>query len=150
MTIQIPALVLPDVSLALAFTGAETETVADLLIHTGYEFSCEHLQNKEVTILATEFLPVGGVPGNLFYWIEQGPYPGALGAPYWSILGGVVPPPILAAGVHLRQHVVKIPWTAHSSYARVRVQTPIAAFLPAAFWLIQAGFSGYSPVAGGG
>lgn len=143
-TIQVPSIILPRVwSL-----GTETETIADLVEHTSLEFVCEYLQEKEVQILAIEAV-AAGVPGPLWCWIELSPVPSTVSGNYWAAIGGggnFLPPTAptieIGTGVHLTQHTILLPWAIHSSYARLVVQTPVAAALPLASWMIQAVVSG--------
>lgn len=154
--IQVPSIILP--VRAPLFT--ETETVADLVEHTSLEFPVEYLQEKEIHIVATEVV-VAGVPGNLQCWVELSPWPSANSlywpvplpatAVYWAAIGGgggaiapVAPLIEVATGVNATVHSILIPWPIHSVWARLVVQTPVAAALPTAFWIVQAIFSGAS------
>lgn len=153
--IQIPSIVLPQVwSL-----GTETETVADLLEHTSVDIAVsasgqsvtEYLQEKLIQIVAIEVV-VAGVPGNLLCWIELSPVPSTISAAFWAAIGGgggALPPLFptveVATGVDGTVHTILIPWVAHSTYSRLVVQTPVAAALPTAFWVVQAQFSGKGP-----
>ena len=86
------------------------------------------------------------VPSNL--WLAPLPTSTA----YWAAIGGgggvnpatlapyVVPtaPTILAGtGVNLAQQTAMIAWAMHSVWARVVIQTPVAAALPGAYWAVQ-------------
>jgi len=140
--------------------GTETETVADLVEHTSIEFPVEYLQEKEIHILATEVV-LFGVPGNLQCWVELSPFPSvnnlmwpaplpALGT-YWAAIGGgggamapVAPLVEVATGVTTTVHSILIPWAIHSPWARLVVQTPVAAAPATAFWILQAIFCGAS------
>jgi hypothetical protein len=157
VTLQVPSIVLP----TLAPLGTETETVADLLEHTSLEFPVEYLQEKEIHIIATEVV-VAGMPGALNCWVELSPVPSTnnlmwpaplpVSAAYWAAIGGgggiSLPPtaPLIeaATGVTGTVHSILIPWTIHSAWARLCVQTPVAAAPATAFWLVQAIFSGAS------
>ena len=140
--------------------GTETEIVADLVEHTSIEFPVEYLQEKEIHILATEVV-LFGVPGNLQCWVELSPFPSvnnlmwpaplpALGT-YWAAIGGgggamapVAPLVEVATGVTTTVHSILIPWAIHSPWARLVVQTPVAAAPATAFWILQAIFCGAS------
>ena len=155
--LQAPSLILPQVWV----TGLETELVADLVEHTSIEFPVEFLQEKTVHILAVEAVAVG-VPGNLQIWVELSPFPSANSAywvaplptatAYWAAIGGgggISLPPVapvieVGTGVNNTMHTIIIPWTLHSGWARVVIQTPVAAALPGAFWAVQILFSGKS------
>lgn len=139
--IQIPSIVLPQVWVL----GTETEWVDDLVTHVGIDIPIEQLQEKTIQIMAIEALLAPGVPGPLWCWIELSPFPSTISAAYWAAIGGgggalppVVPLIEVAAGVALRVHTIILPWALHSPYARVVVQTPVAAALPNAFWMVQA------------
>ena len=145
--IQIPSIVLPQTY--RLFT--DTETVADLLAHVSIDIPCEHLQEKQIHIIATERV-IAGVPGNLLCWIELSPYPSTLTAAFWAAIGGgggalppVAPLVEVALGADGTVHSLLLPWAIHSPYARVVVQTPVAAALPNAFWRVQAVISGKGP-----
>lgn len=144
--VQIPSLILPTV---WRF-GTETENIDDLVEHTSLEFPTQYLRDKTVYVYAVEVV-LAGVPGPLNVWVEVSPYPSTVSAAYWSAIGGgggALPPvaPIveIAAGVNLTVHTFTIPWNIHSDYARVVVQTPVAAALPAAFWVVQVLVAGQS------
>lgn len=81
-------------------------------------------------------------------------------AAYWAAIGGgggvnpatlmpyVVPiaPTVLAGtGVNLAQQTAMLAWTMHSAWARVVIQTPVAAALPAAYWVVQVQVSAKGP-----
>ena len=141
---QVPSIILPTVwSL-----GTETETVANLLEHTSLEFSVDHLQEKMVFILATEIV-VFGVPGNLNCWVELSPVLSTTSALYWAAIGGgggarppAAPTIEVAIGVNVTVHTILIPWSVHSPFARLVIQTPVAAAPATAFWVIQAIITG--------
>ena len=154
--IQAPAIILP----TLALLGTETETVADLLEHTSIEFPVEYLQEKEIHITAAEVVVVG-VPGNLQCWVELSPIPSVnnlmwpaplpAAATYWAAIGGgggaIVPTAPLvevATGVAATVHSIVIPWDIHSAWARLVIQTPVAAAPATAFWIVQAILTGAS------
>jgi hypothetical protein len=161
LALQIPSIILPTVW----SVGTETETIDDIVVHTSIEFPVEFLQDKEIHITATEVALAPVVPGNLWCWIEVSPYPTAnttywpepypVSANYWVALGGgggvswatlgVLPPvaPYVevsglggAAGVLV--HTIALPWVIHSQWARIVMQTPVAAALPNAYWVVQA------------
>lgn len=141
---QIPLLVLPQVWV----TGAETETVADLVTHVSVDLPTQYLGQKLVHVLAMEIV-VAGVPGNLQMWIELSPYASSLSTAYWGAIGGgggalppVAPQVLAATGVNLTIHNILIPWVIDSAYARLVIQTPVAGALPGAFWVVQALFNG--------
>jgi len=152
--IQTPWVILP----TTVVLGTETETVDDLVEHTSIEFPVEYLQEKQVHILATEVV-IFGVPGNLTCWIELSPiptinnpmYPAPLPAmgTYWAAIGGgggaiapVAPLVEAAVGVMATVHSVLLPWTIHSPWARLVVQTPVSPNVATAFWVIQCAFTG--------
>ncbi len=156
IVIQAPAIILPVISPL----GTETETVADLVEHTSIEFPVEYLQEKEIHIIATEVV-VAGVPGALNCWVELSPVPSANNlmwpfplpavATYWAAIGGgggamapVAPLVEAATGVTATVHSILIPWAIHSAWARLVIQTPVAATPATAFWIVQAVFSGAS------
>ena len=149
-TLQVPAIILPTVWT----TGIETEDIDDLLEHTSIEFPVEYLREKTIQIMAMEFI-VAGVPGVLNCWVEVSPYPTAnsaywpapnpISAVYWAAIGGgggLLPPtvPVLevATGVPLTVHPIIISWNTYHPWARLVIQTPVAAALPAAYWIVQA------------
>lgn len=160
--LQVPSIILP----AAWVTGLETETIADIAEHTSREFSTEYLQEKQVHIFATEVaLAPAAVPGNLWCWIELSPYPSAnsaywpvplpSSAVYWAAIGGgggaIAPlaPHVEVSGLGgaagALAHTIILPWAIHSPWARLIIQTPVAAALPAAYWLIQAMISSKTP-----
>jgi hypothetical protein len=139
-----PTLVLPTVWVL----GTETELVNDLVVHTSVDIYVEPLLNKTLHILASEVV-IAGVPGNLWIWVELSPYPSTLSTAYWSAIGGgggalppLAPQIVGGTGVNGTVQTVNMAWVMHSPYARVVVQTPVAAALPAAFWAVQVLFSG--------
>ncbi|GAI49757.1 unnamed protein product, partial [marine sediment metagenome] len=103
-----------------------------------------------------------GVPGNLQCWIELSPYPSANNnywpfpnpttTLYWAAIGGgggaIVPtvPFVEVSGLAglpgTLIHTIILPWAIHSPFARLVIQTPIAADLPNAYWICQAILSG--------
>lgn len=140
MLTQVPSIVLPQVWV----TGAETEAIADLLTHPSIDIYTEYLQEKCLYIVATEVV-VAGVPGNLWCWVELSPVPSTTSTAFWAAIGGgggvlapVAPVIEAAGGVNGRVHTLILPWTVHSPYARLVVQTPVAAALPNASWVVQA------------
>lgn len=138
----------PSIILPTAWTlGTETENIDDLLEHTSIEVDVEEMDQKMVQIVATEAV-AAGVPGNLWAWIELSPYDSPVSAAYWAAIGGgggaiapVAPLIIAGTGVNGTVHTFMLPWQAHSAYARLVLQTPVAAALPTAFWVVQAVFS---------
>lgn len=152
--VQIGSLILP----TFWETGAETETIDDLVEHTSLEVYVEYLQEKQIHILATEVAEVpAAVPGDLWCWVELSPFPsvnsGMWAAPlpasavYWAAIGGgggalaPVAPLIevsgLAGAAGILVHTMLLPWAIHSAFARLVVQTPVAADLPNAYWEVQ-------------
>lgn len=145
--IQVPSLVLPQYWV----TGAEHEDIADLVTHISREFYIADVHEKEAQIVAIENV-VAGVPGNLWWWVELSPVPTTISGAYWAAIGGgggalapVAPNIIVATGVNATTHPDLIPWVMHSNYARLVVQTPVAAALPNAFWQVQVIISGKTP-----
>jgi len=156
LILQAQSIILP----VVAPLGTETETVADLLEHISVEFPVQYIQEKEIHIVATEVV-VAGVPGNLQCWVELSPFPSvnnlmwpapfpATGV-YWAAIGGgggalapIAPLVEVATGVTATVHSILIPWAIHSAWARLIVQTPVAATPATAFWIVQAIFSGAS------
>ncbi len=139
-TIQVPSIVLPQVWAV----GTETEIIADLVIHPSIDIPIEYLQEKIIHIMAIEVVD-GGVPGNLWVWVELSPVPSTISAAYWAAIGGgggalvpVAPLIEVATGVDGTVHTLILPWAIHSPYARLVVQTPVAAGLPTALWVCQA------------
>jgi len=149
--------------------GTETETIDDLVEHTSVEFPTEFLHEKQVHITATEVALAAVVPGSLWCWIELSPYPSAntegtwsywpnpLGTStaYWAAIGGgggaILPtvPHIEVSGLAglagTLVHSIILPWEIHSPWARLVVQTPVAAALPNAFWVCQCMISAKTP-----
>lgn len=141
----------------IAPLGTETQAIADLVTHTSLEIDTTHLQEKRVSLVAIEAV-VLGVPGNLLWWVELAVARTATSPLFWSAINGgggaldgaawaaptapLAPNVIVGTGVHLARHNDFIAWTAHSQFARVVVQTPVAAALPAAFWAVQVLFEG--------
>ena len=159
---QVPSIILPIVHPI----GIETEDIDDLVEHTSLEFPVEYLQEKQIHITATEVaLAPAAVPGNLWCWIELSPYPSAnspywpfpypTATAYWAAIGGgggaIVPTaPLIetsglagAAGTLI--HTIILPFSIHSPWCRVVLQTPVAAALPAAYWVVQVMVSGKTP-----
>ena len=142
MTIQFPSIILP----IIAPLGTESEAILDALEHTSLEFDVTYLQEKNIQIVATE---VGfGAPGPLNAWIELSPVLSTTSTWYWAAIGGgggliapTAPVVIVGTGVAATLiHAFMLPWTIHSVYARLVVQTPIPA--AAAAWAVQAVFVG--------
>ncbi|MBA7636427.1 hypothetical protein ES703_44045 [subsurface metagenome] len=144
---QIPSIILPQVW----ENGTETELIDDLVTHPSVDIFSEYLEEKQVHIIAIE-VNIFGVPGNLQCWIELSPVPSSTSTAFFAAIGGgggalapVAPlievatgvpgaPPTFASTVH----TILLPWIIHSPYARLVVQTPVAAALPTAFWSVQA------------
>lgn len=161
-----PAIILPAVSPSGGPPGfTNFLMVADVIEHTSLEVPTEFLQEKVVEIMAQEVATApAAVPGPLWCWIElspiptvsstQWPLPLPASAAYWGAIGGgggALPPtaPLIevsglggAAGALI--HSIKLPWNVHSRWARVVVQTPVAAALPNAYWVVQAIFTAKS------
>ena len=138
--VQAPSIILPTVWRL----GTETETIDDIVEHTSLEFPSEFLQEKMISIIATEVV-VAGVPGVLNLWVEVSPVSSLTSGSYWAAIGGgggalapVAPILEVATGVMGTVHTISIPWTIHSNFARLVVQTPVAAALPTAYWAVQA------------
>jgi len=138
MPIQFPSIILPTV----APLGTETETILDALEHTSLEFEVAYLQEKCIQIVAIE---AGfGAPGPLNAWVELSPVLSTTSTWYWAAIGGgggfiapTAPTVIVGTGVPATIiHAFMLPWTIHSVYARLVVQTPVPAV--AAGWLVQA------------
>ncbi len=162
---QTQSIILPDVSAQPYILQTETEIIDDLVEHTSAEFPTEYLQEKTVHIYAQEVALAAVVPGNLQCWIELSPYPSANNAywpfpnptstAYWAAInggGGVIPPTVphievsgLAGAAGTLVHPILLNWTSHSPFARLVVQTPIAANLPNAFWILQAIITAKTP-----
>lgn len=128
--------------------GTEHEDIADLLTHVSSEFYCADIHEKKGQIVAIENV-AAGVPGNLWWWVELSPVPSTISAAYWAAIGGgggalapVAPNILVGTGVDATTHTDLLAWTIHSEYARIIVQTPVAAALPNAFWQVQLIFSG--------
>lgn len=146
-SLQIPWVILPQG----AILGTETEIVADVVTHVSVDLPVEFIQEKEIHVLATEVV-VAGVPGNLWVWVELSPYPSTISTIYFAAIGGgggalapMVPLLEVATGINLTDHTILLPWSIHSPVARVVVQTPIAAALPNAFWVVQVLVTGKTP-----
>ena len=139
--------------------STEHEDIADLLCHVSIEFYIADIEEKTVEIIAIENV-AAGVPGNLWCWVELSPVPSTISGAYWAAIGGggnvdpatllpyVVPiAPLIepGTGVDGTPHGIIIPWAIHSEYARVVIQTPVAAALPGAYWQVQVIISGKTP-----
>lgn len=152
MSIQIPSLILPVITTRIPNPLADVEAVADLLTHISIDIPVEQLQEKTIHIWATEVLLAPGVPGPLWAWIELSQYPTSVSAAFWGAIGGgggpsypavpamapVAPTLEIGLGINGVVHNILIPWAIHSPYARLVIQTPVAAALPMAFWVCQA------------
>lgn len=146
MTVQIAGLILP----TTWSLGTETETINDLVEHTSVDIPGDALQEKIVHITATEVVVVG-TPGSLWAWIELSPYLSTTSTAYFAAIGGgggtrTPLSPVIEAptGVTLTVHTFIIPWTIHSSYARLVIQMPVAATPTTAYWVVQALIGGKS------
>ncbi len=154
MNLQAMSIVLPRV----APTGVETELMRKLLEHTSLEFQNEYLQEKTIHIFAVEST-AGGMPGPLWCWIELSPLPSVnmgnwpipypASPAYWAAIGGgggalapVAPHIEVPTGVDGTVHTFLIPWVIHSPWARLVIQTPVAATPLTDFWAVQAIVSG--------
>lgn len=116
--VQIPTIILPQV----APTGTEVETIADALTHVSIGFPLDALQEKVAYVYATA---VGG-PAPLNVWVELAPSDVAAA---YVLLGA---PTVLAV-----TGSAIIPWTTHSSFARLVAQCPAWA---AGSWVLQCAF----------
>lgn len=157
----VPSIILPTVW----ELGTETEAIDDLVEHTSVEFPIEYLQEKIVYITATEVAIAAVAAGNLWCWVEISPLPTAnslywpVGLPvtgaYWAAIGGgggaIAPtaPLIEVSGlggaIGALTHGITLPWAIHQTWARVVVQTPVAANLPNASWVVQVSVAGKTP-----
>lgn len=131
--------------------GTETEAIDDTDEHTSLEFPTEYLNDKVIHLLATEVVAVG-TPGVLHYWVELSPVLSTTSTAYWSAIGGGggaiaprSPGVIVATGTNLTVHTELLAWRMHSIYARIVVQTPVAASLPTAYWVVQVIIGGKGP-----
>lgn len=141
---QIPSVVLPS-AVALA---NQPEIIDDLLTHVSREFEVDSLLNKQAYIVAVEDF-TAGVPGPLWVWVELSPVPSTNNPLYWAAIGGgggTLPPlnPMIIAanGVLFDIHGALLPWTQHSVWARIVVQTPVSVNIATAVWDVQVLFSG--------
>jgi len=126
--------------------GNETEVIADNSEHASIDIPTEYLQEKIIHIIATEIV-VAGTPGNLWCWVELSPVDSDTSTAYWAAIGGgggaLAPTsPVIEVGTGTNGtiHTLIIPWTSHSAYARLIVQTPSPS--ATAYWAVQAIFSG--------
>lgn len=140
--IQVPSIILP----TAWSLGTETEAIDDTDEHPSIDIPTVYLQEKCIYISATEVV-AAGVPGPLWCWIELSPYDSDTSTAYWAAIGGgggaIVPfaPTILVAtGTNLTIHGIILPWTIHSPFARLVVQTPVA--VATATWAVQALLAG--------
>ena len=104
---QNPTIILPQV----APLGTETETVADALEHVSLSFPADSIQEKVVYVYAVN---AAGLAAPLEVWIEIAP--SDVAAAY--VMLGAAPTILVVTGD------VVIPWTTHSSFARVVAQCP--------------------------
>lgn len=137
MPIQVPSIVLPTAWVL----GTETETIDDTDEHTSIDIMVNALQEKVIYITAVEVV-VAGVPGNLWCWVELSPYDSDTSTAYWAAIGGgggalapLAPTIEVATGVNGTVHSLILPWTAHSPWARVVIQTPVS--VATAAWAVQ-------------
>lgn len=126
----------------------DAELVANLVEHTSREFNIADLQEKIIHIVAIESVAVAA-PGNLWVWIELSPVPSTVSTAYWAAIGGgggtlapTAPLVIVGAGVDGTTHTEMMAWNIPSQYARVVVQTPVAAGIPNDHWHVQVIFEG--------
>lgn len=95
------------------------------------------------------------VPGPLWCWIELSPVASTVSTAYWAAIGGgggaLVPiaPHIEVSGLAgvpgTLIHGFTLPWSVHSVWARIVIQTPVAASVPVAYWGVQVLISAKSP-----
>ena len=154
--LQIPSLILP-IWTALR-SANDLEVVNDLVTHVSDEFPVEWVQEKALTILATEII-IAGTLGTLLAWVELSPYPSAnnpywayplpASTAYWGAIGGgggalvpTVPSPIVPTQMSTTIHTLPLAWTAHSGWARVVVRMPVNATPTTALWWVQVLVSG--------
>jgi len=145
--VQSLTLILPQYSIL----GTETEAIQDILTHVSREFHVADIQEKQAQIVAIENI-TAGVPGPLWVWVELSPVESIVSTAYWAAIGGgggtlvpVAPAIIGPTGVTATIHPLILAWTIHSVFARVVVQTPVAAAPLTAFWQVQVIFSGKTP-----
>lgn len=145
--IQAHSLVLPQ----FYTLDTDTEAIDDLVVHVSREFYIADIHEKKAHIVVVENV-VAGVPGNLWFWIELSPVPSTVSAAYWAAIGGgggavipVAPMILIGTGVDGASQTAFAAWVVHSEYARVIIQTPVAAALPGAFWQVQVIISGKTP-----
>ncbi len=131
ITIQIPSIILPQVWTL----GTETENLSDLVVHRSIEFPTRYLQEKTVQVYAVEII-IFLAAGNLQLWVEVSPYPSTVSALYWTRVGGITT--LVPTNINLTAHTALLLWTAHSEYARLVAQMPVAAAPATAYWTIQA------------
>ncbi|KKK49776.1 hypothetical protein LCGC14_3131640 [marine sediment metagenome] len=128
--------------------GTEVEDIDDLVTHVSSEFYCADIQEKKAQIVAIENV-TAGVPGNLRWWVELSPVPSTVSTAYWAAIGGgggalapLTPNIIVGTGVQATTHTDLLAWTIHSEFARLVVQTPVAAAVATAIWQLQLILSG--------
>ena len=145
MPIQIPSIILPQAWRL----GTEVANINDLLEHTSIDILTRDLEYKTIHIQATESIIGVAVPGNLWCWVEVSPVASIVSNLFWHAIGGgggALPPtaPVIEAalGAHLTVHNIVLAWNIHLPYARLVIQTPVAAGLPNAIWAVQASFMG--------
>jgi hypothetical protein len=145
--LQVPALIMP----TSYVTGNEVDVINNLIEHTSLEVVVKNVWNKTIHITAEEIV-AGGVPGNLWIWIELSPVASTTSASHWSAVGGgggqnpaTAPTILIATGVDHRITTAILPWNIHSVYARVVVQTPVSALPATNYWNVQAYICGQKP-----
>ena len=140
--IQIPSIILPVPG--TVYVATATETVNDLLAHTSQDITLlEHLQEKTIFIWATEVV-IAGAPGNLNFTLQTSPYPTASSVAYFATIGGGPAVTMVPTGVHGTVHAATFSWVAHSPFARMVVQMPVAAAPLTAYFVVQVLFCGKS------
>ena len=112
---QIPTIVIPQ-------SGTGTETIADALQHYSQALPVGALQEKQANVIAT----MVAAPGPLNCWVEISST-GLAGS--WVPLG--------IASVLVATGGLALPWTAHSSFARIGIQAPLWA---AGSWIVVVTF----------
>lgn len=156
--VQIPSIILPQ----LSPLGTEFETVQTLVTHPSLDVTVDYLQEKVINITAIEIVLAAGNPGPLWCWVEISPVSFATTDVYYTAVGGggggpinaatllpyvppVAPAIIAPLSVNGTVHSLVLPWTAHSVFARLIVQTPVAATPATEFWWVQAVISAKTP-----
>ena len=117
--VQFPTIVLPQV----APLGTEVETIANAVVRTSLSFPVDSLQEKTVYVYATNPL---GMAAPLQIWVELAP--ANVAAAYVALAAPTI---LVVTGTAI------IPWTTHSSFARVQAQCPAWV---AGSWILQVVF----------